>query len=533
MRKKLKGVTSILIRILLSVIILTNIPILVNGKAASPLILNKTATKVGDNEFRIDLTVNGNSNEEIQMKDIIIVMDVSSSMDSTNGNSIEVLKKAVNKFSEDMLLKNGTRISIIQFSGPTLYNAVGKEPDAQIITAGNKGFETNIGNIKNVVNQTVPTGSTNTQAALKKVNTQLTESRANNPTASKYVIFFTDGLPTVALNKKVVSEADETLVKQYIDISKREYQYMDKDDVKFISIGLFRNITDESLKWQEGAANDLLGNIQNQGKYMIKTDVEIQPIYDKIMEEIAHDSSIAKNVTLTDIVSSNFEIVENSNEPKNLIPIVDKENNKITWTIDKIDKEGIKVSFIIKSIDEYYASDYEETNIEGKIKYTDPNENKVKEERFPIPYVVLEPIKGSISIIKEIDNNNMVPPNNDLFTIGVKGGKNQEEYNFNVKGNSTTKVDFTLKDIDTTNLIYSNYVTIGEYKVAEVVPMNYKLKEVYINGIKSDSLKFTIDKKNPNITIKIINKYDNDQYFTDKADKSNELKYDPIIGGPQ
>ena len=337
----------------------------------------------------------------------------------------------------------------------------------------------------------------------------------------------------MALNKKVVPESDEISVKQYIDITKREYENMDKDDVKFISIGLFRSITEESLKWQEAAANDLLESIQNQGKYMIKTDEEIQGIYDKIMEERANDKSIAKNVTLTDIVSSNFDIVENSYEPKNLIPLVDKENNKVTWTIDKIEKDGIKVSFLIKAKDEYYASDYEETNIEGKIKYTDPKENKVKEGRFPIPYVKLDPVKGSITVIKEIDKNNMIPPSNDYFSIEVKGGKNKEEYNFNMKGNSTTKVDFTLKDIDTTNLIYSNYVTIGEYDIYEIVPMNYKLKEVYINGTKSDSLKFILDKNNPNITIKIVNKYDNDKYFTDKADKRNELKYDPIIGGPQ
>ncbi|MBU3136069.1 hypothetical protein KPL39_07280 [Clostridium gasigenes] len=123
----------------------------------------------------------------------------------------------------------------------------------------------------------------------------------------------------------------------------------------------------------------------------------------------------------------------------------------------------------------------------------------------------------------------MEPPPGDTFTVKLHGGKSTEEYNFDLASNSTTKVAFTLKDKDTTNLIYPYYLTIGEYDITEIIPMNYTLKEIYVNGTKVDTPKFTIDKDkdNTNITIKLVNKYDNDRFFTDAQSKENQLKYNP------
>ncbi|MGL5087272.1 MAG: vWA domain-containing protein, partial [Clostridium sp.] len=260
-----------------------------------PLNLSKTATKTGDREFKIDLEVNGEGYENKKGIDIIIVMDSSGSMAN---NPMVVLKNAVKNFSNEMLSRGDTRISIINFNGSTNLNSSGNANDAKIITAGLNGFENSITNINTVVDSVEAEGSTNTQAAIRRINSQLVESKRSKPNSSRYVVFFTDGLPTTAIGKEVVEEKNEAKVNSYILETQKEYNNINKAGVKFISIGLFRNITDESLRWQENAANDLLNGIQNSGKYMINTEAEIEAIYDKIKQEIIKSNSIAKNVTL-------------------------------------------------------------------------------------------------------------------------------------------------------------------------------------------------------------------------------------------
>ena len=75
-----------------------------------------------------------------------------------------------------------------------------------------------------------------------------------------------------------------------------------------------------------------------------------------------------------------------------------------------------------------------------------------------------------------------------------------------------------------------NYINVGTYNVEEILPMNYELEGIYVYNSNTGSYektnKFTIDKKNKNIKIKVKNKYVNDKYFYDKEEKENifELK---------
>ena len=83
-------------------------------------------------------------------------------------------------------------------------------------------------------------------------------------------------------------------------------------------------------------------------------------------------------------------------------------------------------------------------------------------------------------------------------------------------------------DISNNTDISKNYINVGTYNIEEIVPMNYELEGIYVynsnTGLYEKTNKFTITKKNKDIKIKVKNKYVNDKYFYDKAEKENVLE---------
>ncbi|MBB6624397.1 VWA domain-containing protein [Clostridium gasigenes] len=522
MKKYLK---SILIACLTIVFILEVFPMgnynKVKCEESPRLTLKKEATKISDDEYKIELTVDGPASPDKTGTDIIIVMDSSGSMK----NSMALLNNSIKNFCSKMLKMNNTRISVIDFDGSNTFSGTGSMKDARIITetTTNGGFESNYKNIANVIDTKISVaGATNTQAAIRTVKNQLIVSEKSRPNVDRYVVFFTDGIPTTAIGESVVNEDNRYKIENYIKLSKTEFDSIDKKDTKFISLGLLNY-----SNWQNVQAHELLNYIQNSGFKDIQNNTDIDSIYTQIRNDIVLQLLIAKNAVLTDIVSKNFEIIPNSNEPSTIPMTVSSAENTVSFNIDEITTSGTKVSFRVKTKNAYYANNEEPTNDKAVLNYNTPKTNSPIEGTFNVPIVKLEPIKGSITIIKEVDKNGMEPPSGDTFTVKLHGGKSMEEYNFDLASNSTTKVDVTLKDKDTTNLIYPYYLTIGEYDITEIIPMNYTLKEIYVNGTKVDTPKFTINKDNPNITIKLVNKYDNDRFFTDTQSKENQIRYNP------
>lgn len=261
-------------------------------------------------------------------------------------------------------------------------------------------------------------------------------------------------------------------------------------------------------------------------------------------------TSVVRNLATDELISL----------PKNQ-PIIN--NNNISWDIGQIPKEGISIKFRIKVKDDYFGGSNIDTNKEAHLQYIDAD-NKKEDMLFPKPNVDLGYKKGSITIIKELATrsksdsdkwetvpNNKVNPN-DKFSISIVG---DEKYTVDLTGNSKQSLEFYLKgkdtDISNNKDISLNYFTEGLYSVEELVPMNYKKVEVYINQTPNDSspswVKFSdyvkdksniaskkakdgklfIGKNNPNISIKVINTLVNDDYFQDKSNVINKFYYNP------
>ncbi|MGG7099120.1 hypothetical protein ACQPUK_16200, partial [Clostridium sardiniense] len=286
---------------------------------------------------------------------------------------------------------------------------------------------------------------------------------------------------------------------------------------------------------------------QNAGRYLIKgKEINLDEIYAQIADNIKTETAMANGAIITDEVTKEFEIVNNGADAKVYKPLEDGKEvlldikptvigNKLSWDLGNIGTEGRIIRFNIRLKDEYYGIGDKEipTNVEATMNYTDPEGNK-NTITFEKPTVNVPYKKGKITIIKEVKNNTgLTTPKDDNFNISLTGKDNIGEYSVKMKGGETKILNFTLKHSDakvsSENLKSKDFLNIGEYDIREIVPMNYELEGIYVGSTKlnKDMIKdnkFTINNTNNNITIKVVNKYVNDKYFYDKAEKENVLE---------
>ncbi|MGU8584183.1 vWA domain-containing protein [Clostridium perfringens] len=490
---------------------------------------NKTATTTGvEGEYEIELKASGEA--KILPTDIILIMDKSYSM----LNDMPILKEAMKNFTKEILNKKtgipDARISVISFSGLDRPNKEGKwgsAEDAQLLY----DFSDNIENLNNAIAKVKAEGSTNAEAAWLLTEKQLNKTRKN---ASKYVLFFTDGLPNRTVDGKSSStqKGIEKATAAYNNIIK---QY---PDINTYSIGLIKNLyyNDQQI------AKSFLNETQNRGRYFIEENTsDLIDIYNEIANNIKLDRRLAKNVTISDEVTKEFEIVKDSSEvfvpledgtleKINILPTVN--GNKISWYLGDLGVEGRVIRFKIKLKDKYYGigDDKINTNVEATMNYTttDSGENKVIV--FPKPEVSVPYKKGKITIEKEvISTEGLVIPQDDNFNISLNGVNNIGDYSVNIKKGESTELNFYLKyensNVSQGNLEKKEFLNIGEYNIKEIIPMNYELEGIYVNGKKVTDEKFIIDNANSDIKIKIVNNYVNNKYFYDKGEERNILEF--------
>ncbi|MBS6041945.1 MAG: VWA domain-containing protein [Clostridium baratii] len=475
---------------------------------------SKTAKPTGvEGEYEIELKVSGTPTTKTVPVDIVMIMDTSGSME----DDMKELKTAMKSFTTDILNKQtgvkDSQISVIEFASKA--NVIHK-------------FSDDAKSINRVISNTEDGGATNAEDAWKKTDNQLAKARTN---ANKYVLFFTDGLP----NRTIDGEGDavERAIEAYNTTVKNH-------SVKAYSIGLMRNVSDRDKK----KAKDFLQDTQNAGNYLINNrEIDLSKIYDQIAKDIETDSTMANNAIITDEVTKEFEIVNNGADAKVYKPLEDGKleelnikptvnGNKLSWDLGKVGTEGRIIRFKIRLKDEYYGigDDKIPTNVKATMDYKDP-EGKKNTITFEKPTVSVPYKKGTLTIIKEVKNNKgLTAPKDDNFNISLTGKGNIGEYSVKVKGGETKTLNFTLKhsnaNVSEGNLKSKDFLNIGEYDIREIVPMNYELEDIYVNDTKLDknNSKFTINNTDNNITIKVVNKYVNDKYFYDKAEKENVLE---------
>ena len=525
---------------------------------SSGLTINKTAELVDGETVKITLTAEGEvTRTDAKNADIVMVIDKSGSMN----DKLDKIKEAATNFTNNILSNtqgSDVRIAIVTYDYYGKYNGYNGQGSYL-----NLGFSSSKDDINKAINAITAGGGTNTQAGIRRAAETL---RGDRTDAKKYVVFFTDGLPTQSYS----GGNGTTVSQQYMNAAKDEYNKHftswnktssnnNQIDAKFYSVGVFTNASDK----EKEQAVDFLKTIQNVidpnefGKKYYTQDLKVvNSIFTDISNEIAADinNTVATNVTINDIVTDYFNIVKDSwkvTDLKGNVINVQPEvtGNNITFKIGNISvsqgesKGGVIVTFNAKLKDAYFGGGNIDTNVSADITY-----NNGQKQEFNIPNVNIPSKKGTIKIKKEIVEKELLRRWNkvsddevnkdDKFSISVVGN---EKYTVNLGGNSEETLNFYLKgentDISINTDTSLNYLTVGQYKIEELLPMNYQQVDVYVEtegktvklenweNYNKQTKTFTIDKDNNNITIIVRNTLVNKGYWFDKTDVENKFRY--------
>ena len=525
---------------------------------SSGLTINKTAELVDGETVKITLTAEGEvTRTDAKNADIVMVIDKSGSMN----DKLDKIKEAATNFTNNILSNiqgSDVRIAIVTYDYYGKYNGYNGQGSYL-----NLGFSSSKDDINKAINAITAGGGTNTQAGIRRAAETLRGARKD---AKKYVVFFTDGLPTQSYSGGNGTRVDS----KYMTAAKNEYNKHftswnktssnnNQIDAKFYSVGVFTKASDTEKK----QAVNFLKTIQNVidpdkfgEKYYTENLDVVNSIFTDISNEIAADinNTVATNVTINDIVTDYFNIVKDSwkvTDLKGNVINVQPEvtGNNITFKIGNISvsqgesKGGVIVTFNAKVKDAYFGGKNIDTNVSANITYNDG-----QKQEFNIPNVDIPFKKGTIKIKKEIVEKGLLGGWNkvsddkisedDKFSISVVGN---EKYTVNLMGNSEKTLNFYLKgkntDISTNTDTNLNYLTVGQYKIEELLPMNYQQVDVYVEtegktvklenweNYNKQTKTFTIDKDNNNITIIVRNTLVNKGYWFDKGDVENKFRY--------
>lgn len=340
-----------------------------------------------------------------------------------------------------------------------------------------------------------------------------------------------------------------------------EYEkfYNNYPDTNIFSVALIDNIPYED----KNSAKELLSKMQNSGYFTIDSRFDqdnnennsksLKEIYDKIANNIILDKEMAKGLKITDVVSKDFEIVKNgAYDGKNskIVNLSDnsvidlKENieeDKISWDrgeniIDSTD--GIQFKFKIKPKDQYWGTGENKvyTNDIATISYKKPKEkNKIITGIFNKPNLSIPYKLGKIKVTKKFFDENgkeIKVDDKKTYTVCIDGG-DLGKYYLKVDGNGNAKVlDFYMRDentdISNNTDTKKGYLKVTEssenkriYKVSEIDTMDSETKSIFVNGSKNDS--FELNMQNNNIDIVINSSINDEKYFYDNKEKSNDF----------
>ncbi|WP_419741942.1 vWA domain-containing protein [Paraclostridium dentum] len=465
--------------------------------------INKSA-KVNENgTYNITLEAKGEGSIENSKKaDIVLVIDSSGSMN----DKINKVKSAAKNLSKNIL--NGSNDGQVKISVANFYYDSYKYN----VRGGSSKLQTNFTSDLNTIDsaiENIPSGGgTHTQDGIWRAQ-DILSSKESRKDAKKYVVFFSDGLPSESyqwgytgfdIHVKHAQREYYSYFTGYgaptkVNIGGIAYEPRPETiqvnnnprykDAKFYSVGLFTNAHAE----EKSQAVNFLKTIQNvidpseyAGKYYTQDLNSINGIFNDISNEIKENinASVAKESVIHDVVSKEFNIVDKSWKITDLdgneiqIPpenIVVSENSKgedeITFKIGNIiaNKKagngkltgGVKVSFDISTKDPYFGGEKIPTNANAEIKYKDPINGSDKEQVFNKPAVDIPYQTGKVTIRKEIvkkdKNGNWTVAKdsdvnrNDRFSISILGnsGSQNHKYTVDLNGNMETSMPFYLK----------------------------------------------------------------------------------------
>ena len=456
-----------------------------------------------EGRYRVTLKAQGKPiDSKTKNADIIMVVDTSSSMTKYIGK----IRESVKNFCDKMRKTNANiNISLIE------YNESVKASDyCGINQKGENGtfiFDNKVNNINIEKNK-----GTNTQAGIMKIGEMLKKARED---AQKYVVFFTDGLPTYSYN----------------------YEYVDKhyNDWEFPFFHIIRVVDYNNFKRNKDNSYEIIGNGYDNYDVNFK-GAQIE--YNKIVGGIKDVGGIG------DFSYDNFW-----NNDSDIISFPDTvDNKKVSFysvgivTSDSEREKSMGETFLktLNNSGYQYSSDFNDANtfydniaseITTKINSTIATNVVLKDtvngqffklaqdDQLNIKGIAANSVKKEKIITKDANGNEI---KNDLLTINIGEMNKNLEISFNIDvndeylsgNNIPTNLEATVSytspiiNSSVTQTYNIPYVTINP-KIGKIIVD----KEIYsmddlgnkvldkIEGEKEFNLQFIGDNKSYNLNI--------------------------------
>lgn len=251
----------------------------------------------------------------IMPNDVILIIDKSGSMNTEN--KITAAKNAAKSFV-DLMDMTKHRVGVVDYSSANMVSSFDLTTDA----ASAKAY----------IDKIVAGGSTDTGKAVDVATQMLANHR---PEAQPVIVIMTDGAANVGPN----GEAGDAIGFQY---AKDAAKASKEAGVVFYTIALL-NANENP---ENSAPNLVLKEMATtaQHHHFVLGSVGLAEVYQKIVTEIGR--AAAYDVTVTDVVSPEFEIVPGSAD--NNIPKPEINGNTLTWKFHELKDQELVFKYKIK-----------------------------------------------------------------------------------------------------------------------------------------------------------------------------------------
>lgn len=320
----------------------------------------KKLIKLDTNNKTVDigLTVKNNAEPTIEKNaEVVLLIDSSRSM-SVNPANIPgeditrkeaVLNSARTLINKLLEANPNTRIGIVEFAtnvevNEEGYTEEGTDKDAKIITENLTNNKDSLLEALNTVSEDVMGPRTNVEVGLDAANSLFENSTDN--TKEKFIITLTDAIPNTARGVTMDTYSDKTTIP-----TKNKLIELEKEGVNLISI-LIEMSDDEILDSKEDpkptyreVAERIFGTVSKPtaGSVYYISDKEVEnTVTNEIYSSLVSENTDLTNIVIKDYFPKNiidsFEYAELTKATiGNVTAEVDKKDNSITWTIDKLE----------------------------------------------------------------------------------------------------------------------------------------------------------------------------------------------------
>ncbi|WP_173669615.1 vWA domain-containing protein [Sharpea azabuensis] len=393
----------------------------------------------GTHKIKLELTGKVNTTHEVTKANVLVVLDLSGSMNETAGGTtrLKAAKGAVNSVAETLLGKNGKNGAPDDLVEMGLITFANK---ATVQSFNTSTKTTSLTQFQNKVENLPAKDSTNWEAALAAAKNF--NFGDNDKT---YVIFVSDGNPTkrdspINLLEKIfgtppfgTGQLDADNVQNCYDVAKDDARDIVNKGKDFYTIGCFGNVS----RMQE--LTNYAYNSTNSGKYYSASNAaQLSAALNEIATAISNSLG-QSNVTVTDGVTSLSTISANvAGNPEGFIykkndkewldaPQAKIENHKVVWDLSSIGslENGAKYSVEFDVWPSQDAFDLVADLNNGKQIYDNLDE-ATKEQ-----------------LTKDNNGNYFLKTNTDLKTNFTYNSQNLEE-NFDAGNNSMEVLSSTI-----------------------------------------------------------------------------------------